>query len=71
MAKTISIDDYFKRQADLDQEKQAVIAQLEGEIKEKQDLLARLRGGAPKPAGKKRNRRTKAELEAARAAGKG
>lgn len=68
--RTLSVEDYLRKQAELDQEKEAVIAQLEAEIQERQDLLAKLRGGAPKPAGKKRHRRTKEEIAAARAAGK-
>jgi hypothetical protein len=49
MAKTISVDDFLKRQAELEQERLAVIAHLEAEIKERQDLIAQLKGESPMP----------------------
>jgi hypothetical protein len=49
MAKTLSVDDFLKRQAELEQDRLAVIAQLEAEIKERQDLIAQLKGESPMP----------------------
>src|SRR5436190_12743976 len=49
MAKTLSVEDFLKRQAELEQDRLAVIAQLEAEIKERQDLIAQLKGESPMP----------------------
>ena len=68
MAKTLSVDDFLKRQAELEQDRLAVIAQLEAEIKERQDLIAQLKSESPMPIKKpqKQPKPAKAQPEAAR-----